>query len=197
MKTDAKTWMVALAAFALSGACHAEFSFGTPEEMAGTGVGQDVAPEVSSSTAPVQIDEMLIKGLKPGVNISVFFVNGFEGAVSMQGQALNVRSVKRGPIELTVNSAGEVTTPKITVESAGGFLPLNYVVGVLHTGPRIFLKSYKGEVLADDRGEARQGDEVVNDRTQTFFIQIAELKSLRQSLEHHSLIVIDMAHGLR
>jgi hypothetical protein len=104
--------------------------------------------------AAIPVDAMVVKGLSEykGKSLHVFYVSGRESAIGVNGAGLNVRSIKRAPVKVEINSAGEASIPSVDVDRTG-FDIFNHLVMVVRrtTEEEAFLKNADDTYPVDAR----------------------------------------------
>lgn len=112
------------------------------------------ASMIGQIKAGTTVDELHLHGLKPfaGRELVVFYVNGREATIGIEGTTLTVRSVKMPPVSVQIDSKGEAVIPSVVVPR-GSFHVFNYVVFAVPraAGKALYLRNSDGSVPQDPR----------------------------------------------
>jgi hypothetical protein len=114
------------------------------------------SPEPGNATSiPVSINPISMTGLKAyaGKRFSAFYVSAREG---MSARSVTVRSIKFGPVTVSVTPSGEAQIPGVTIQRRG-FEAVNYIVFMVHDQQTTYVRNPDGSYPRDARDESGEG----------------------------------------
>ena len=145
------------------------------------------------------VDELHVRGLRQfaGRKLQVFYVNGREPSIGMDGQSLTVRAVKMLPQEVRIDSHGEAVVPA-TLVPRGSFHVFNYVVFVVPTveNHSLFMRNSDGTRPIDPRVNSltsTEGGELEFGYDYMKFISVLDLREIKKASSSLSFIELDAA----